>query len=131
MGLKSSNRNIVEVKITVHAMFMASDDPLKVAFSAGAAARRQSAWRRGTSVGIKHVIGKKEIAPGRSNGRCASMNYHDICIANQALGKVFGLRSGYRCVLWKQSRTRGQPILHIQLAHPNYVVLFPGRAQHE
>jgi hypothetical protein len=38
VGLHSSSRNIVEVKITVHAMFMASGNPLKVAFSGGAAA---------------------------------------------------------------------------------------------
>jgi len=32
VGLGLSGRNIVEVKITVHAMFMASGDPLKAAF---------------------------------------------------------------------------------------------------
>ena len=38
------------------------------------------------------------------------------CIANQARGKVFGLRSGYPCVLSKQSRTRGQSVLRVQTA---------------
>src|SRR6266480_5775965 len=36
------------------------------------------------------------------------------CIANQARGKVFGLRSGYPCVLSKQSRARGARIATIQ-----------------
>ena len=49
------------------------------------------------------------------------------CIANQARGKVFGLRSGYPCALSKQSRTRGT----VYLARPNDVVLFLGRAHHE
>jgi len=73
-------------------------------------------------VGIKHVIGKKEIAPGRSNGRCASMNYHAHLHRKSSTGQSLwtAIRVSLRTLETEQNSWTAY------LSNPVYVVLFSG-----
>ena len=70
---------------------------------------------------------QKEIAPGHPNGRCASMNYQANLHRKSSGGQ--SLWTAIR-VLRRALETE-QNSWTAYLAHPNYVVLFPGRAHHE
>jgi hypothetical protein len=70
---------------------------------------------------------QKEIAPGRPNGRCASMNYQANLHRKSSAGQ--SLWTAIR-VLRRALETE-QNSWTAYLAHPNYVLLFPGRAHHE
>ena len=70
---------------------------------------------------------QKEIAPGHPNGRCASMNYQANLHRKSSGGQ--SLWTAIR-VLRRALETE-QNSWTAYLAHPNYVVVFPGRAHHE